>query len=150
MYNVLTVEYGLWIVSMDYSDYISFIFLDFLVGAWRIFSCCMWTLSCGLWDLVPWPRIEPRPLHWEHSLTRWTAREVPSFSLLKHLFSELNCNFSFWLRYQCRYSFLWIFLIYVSEFNPSHSHKSYKGCFIWSNMSGNQSISSISFLETSL
>ena len=21
----------------------------------------MWTLSCGMWDLVPWPRIEPGP-----------------------------------------------------------------------------------------
>ena len=24
------------------------------------------TLSCGVRDLVPWPSIEPRPLHWEH------------------------------------------------------------------------------------
>ena len=23
-------------------------------------------LSCDMWDLVPWPGIEPRPLHWEH------------------------------------------------------------------------------------
>ena len=37
-------------------------------------SCSTWDLlltmacellSCGLWDLVPWPGIEPGPLHWE-------------------------------------------------------------------------------------
>ena len=26
----------------------------------RIFSCSIWTLSCGMWDLIPWPGIEPR------------------------------------------------------------------------------------------
>ena len=30
-----------------------------------IFSCCVWALSCSVWDLVPWPGGEPRPLHWE-------------------------------------------------------------------------------------
>ena len=25
-------------------------------------------LSCGMWDLVPWPGIEPWPLHWEHGV----------------------------------------------------------------------------------
>ena len=25
----------------------------------------MWTLSCSMWDLVPWPGIEPGPLLWE-------------------------------------------------------------------------------------
>ena len=35
-------------------------------------------LSCNMWDLVPWPGIEPRALHWEHkSLSHWTTREVP-------------------------------------------------------------------------
>ena len=32
-----------------------------LVAKHGIFRCGMWTLSCGMWDLVPWPRIEPRP-----------------------------------------------------------------------------------------
>ena len=31
-----------------------------LVATFRIFSCGMWTLSCGIWDLVPWAEIEPR------------------------------------------------------------------------------------------
>ena len=49
-----------------------------LVAAGVIFSCCLGTLSCGMWDLVPWPRIEPRPL----ALGAWspshcTTREVP-------------------------------------------------------------------------
>ena len=26
----------------------------------RIFSCSIGTLSCGMWDLIPWPGIEPR------------------------------------------------------------------------------------------
>ena len=30
-----------------------------------------------MWDLVPWPGIEPSPLHWEHSVNHWTTREVP-------------------------------------------------------------------------
>ena len=31
-------------------------------------SCSMWTLSCGMWDLVPCPGIKPGPLHWECGL----------------------------------------------------------------------------------
>ena len=27
--------------------------------------CYIQSLICGLWDLVPRPGIEPRPLHWE-------------------------------------------------------------------------------------
>ena len=33
-----------------------------------IFNCSIHTLSCGMWDLVPWPRIEPRP----PALGAWT------------------------------------------------------------------------------
>ena len=36
-----------------------------IFGASRIFSFGMQTLGCGMWDLVPWPGIKPRPLHWE-------------------------------------------------------------------------------------
>ena len=45
-----------------------------MVAAHRIFSC-------GMWDLVLGPGVEPRPLAlgaW--SLSRWTAREVPALS----------------------------------------------------------------------
>ena len=34
-------------------------------------------LSCGIWDLVPWPGIKPGPLALGmHSLSHWTTREV--------------------------------------------------------------------------
>ena len=35
-------------------------------------------LSCGMWDLVPWPGIEPwPPTLGAQSLSQWTTREVP-------------------------------------------------------------------------
>ena len=39
--------------------------------------CSMQALSCGMWDLVPGPGIEPGPPAWgAWSLRHWTAREV--------------------------------------------------------------------------
>ena len=36
-------------------------------------------LSCGMWDLVPWPGIElGRPALGAWSLSHWTTREAPS------------------------------------------------------------------------
>ena len=35
------------------------------VEACGILSCSMQTLNCGRWDLVPWPGMESRSLHWE-------------------------------------------------------------------------------------
>ena len=44
----------------------------------EIFSCNMLTLSCGVWGLVPQPRIEPRTSAARpRRPDRWTAREVP-------------------------------------------------------------------------
>ena len=37
-------------------------------AACGIFNCSLHTLSCGVWDLVPWPRIEPMP----PALGAWT------------------------------------------------------------------------------
>ena len=34
--------------------------------------------------LVPWPGIEPCPLHWKCSLTHWTSREVSAFSFVDY------------------------------------------------------------------
>ena len=45
----------------------------------------MWTLSCAMWDLVPWQVIEsgPSPLGaW--SLSHWTTREVPRSIKIKY------------------------------------------------------------------
>ena len=55
-----------------------FIWLDWvLVAVCRIFSCSIHTLSCSMWDLVSWPRIEPGPpALGDHSLSHWTTREV--------------------------------------------------------------------------
>ena len=49
-------------------------------------------VSCGMWDLVPWPGIEPRPPALEaQSLSHWTTREVPGlFSW--HLMSNSNAR----------------------------------------------------------
>ena len=49
-----------------------------LVGACRILSFSMQTLHCRMWDLVPWPQMEPRPpALGTQSLTHWSIREVP-------------------------------------------------------------------------
>ena len=51
--------------------------LPSLVAACKIFylSFGMQTLSWGLWDLVPWPRIEPRPFALgARSPSHWTTR----------------------------------------------------------------------------
>ena len=54
-----------------------------LVEVHRIFSCRMWTLSCGMWDLVPWPEIRPsHPTLEVWSLNHWIMREVPYFIYL--------------------------------------------------------------------
>ena len=50
------------------------------IAASRIFRYGMWTLSCSIWDLVPWPAIEPGP----PALGGWifshkTTREVPTW-----------------------------------------------------------------------
>ena len=60
-----------------------------LVTACGIFSCGMRTLTCSMWDLVPWPGIEPGPSAlgaW--SLSHWTTREV---SVLSFSWEESWC-----------------------------------------------------------
>ena len=42
------------------------------------------SLSCCMWDLVPWPGTEPRPpALGAQSVNHWTTREVPQFWILK-------------------------------------------------------------------
>ena len=53
-----------------------------------IFSSNMRTLSCDIWDPVPWPGIEPRtPALGTRSLSHWTNREVPMSMVLFGLFA---------------------------------------------------------------
>ena len=66
-----------------------------------IFICVMQTLSCGMWDLVPWPGIEPRPpaLTMCH-LSQWTSREVPqdTFNVGLHGQDRIGGgNVSYWI-----------------------------------------------------
>ena len=54
---------------------------DLLVALCKNFSCNIWTLSCSMQNLVPWPGIKPGPPAlgtW--NLSHWTTREVLSFS----------------------------------------------------------------------
>ena len=81
----------------------SLIFFVCVCVVFGMFSCSMWDLfffflvtvyrilSYGIWDLVPWSEIEPRPpaLGFQ-SLHHWTNREVPVdpflFSLRTYFF----------------------------------------------------------------
>ena len=50
------------------------------VGSLTFVAVCE-TLSCDMWDLVPWSGIEPGPPAWgTQSLSYWTTREVPPSS----------------------------------------------------------------------
>ena len=54
-----------------------------LVAAHGIFSCSMWTLSCGMWGLVPWPGIKPGPpALGAQRCSHWTTREIPIVPVL--------------------------------------------------------------------
>ena len=48
-------------------------------------------LSCSMWDLAPWPGIEPGPpALGAQSLSHWTTREVPISSFLRNLHTVLH------------------------------------------------------------
>ena len=67
---------GSWLRHVGYS---------IVIAAWGIFSCSMGTLSCGIWDLVPWPGIKPGPpALGEHFLSHWTTWEVFFFFYISH------------------------------------------------------------------
>ena len=53
----------------------------FLVAACGIFSCGTQTVSYSMWDLVPWPGIEPGPPVLGAQSLHWITREIlPSHS----------------------------------------------------------------------
>ena len=61
------------------------------VVACGIFSPGLWTLSWSLWDLVPWPRREPRPpALGALSLSHWTTIEVPKLGSFKQQFFRMG------------------------------------------------------------
>ena len=50
-----------------------------------VLSCGKQTLGCGMWDLVSWPGIEPRPSALgARILSHWTTREVPNSFYKQH------------------------------------------------------------------
>ena len=65
----------------------------------RISNYGIWTLSCSMWDLAPWPGIKPWPLAlgaWR--LSHWTSREVPGFT--NSVSYTISSHFSvFWFSY---------------------------------------------------
>ena len=78
-----------------------YFYFIYLVVAHRIFSCCMWTLTCGMWPLVPWPGIKPGPpalVVW--SLSCCTTREVPM--ILSYIPSFRNSI----IRTTCKYDLI--------------------------------------------
>jgi len=57
-----------------------------LVVACGIFTCSVQTLSCGMWDLVPQPGIEPGPPPFgAQSPSHWPTRKVPIPQILEYL-----------------------------------------------------------------
>ena len=59
-------------------------------GMQNLFSCGLRTLSYGMWDLVPWPGMEPRsPALGAWSLSHWTAREVTVYFFLHHIWRHI-------------------------------------------------------------
>ena len=74
-----------------------FFFLNIYLAVLGL-SYSMLTLSCGMWDLVPWPGIKPRPPAlggW--SLSYWTTREVSCMYLFKLQFYPDVCPGVGWL-----------------------------------------------------
>ena len=58
---------SVWPWSLSFFLKIFFIWLyGVFVAICKIFSHGMWTLSCAMWNLAPWPGM--KPLHWEHGV----------------------------------------------------------------------------------
>ena len=77
--NLLSVKIS-WSPYLFKNIYLySFIWLYLvLVVVHGVFSRCLHTLSFGMWDLVPWPGIEPGPpTLGAQSLRHCTPKEVP-------------------------------------------------------------------------
>ena len=77
---VTGVSWYLTIFFLQYlfSFYLCIWLCQVLVATWRIFSCGLWTPS--MWDLVPWPGIEPGPpALGAQSISHWTTRAVPTW-----------------------------------------------------------------------
>ena len=91
---------------------------DVLLAAYRIFSC-------GIWDLVPWPGVEPRPLHWElRVLATGPPGKFPDGFVLNLQYNGRRG------RKDCTSHLPWLYLL--SSFSATaHSFLSYDVCCHW-------------------
>ena len=87
----LFLTYNLWLYLLFFFKKYLFIWLHWVLIAGSsifvelcgIFSCSREALSYEMWDLVPWPGIEPQPpALGVRSLSHWTTREVPDYIFL--------------------------------------------------------------------
>ena len=66
------------LVTLAFPDIFLFSFLIFIwLCQALVVTPRRFDLRCSTRDLVPWPEIETRPLHWELESSHWTTREVP-------------------------------------------------------------------------
>ena len=64
------------------------------IAAYRIFRYSTWTLSCSIWDLVPWPGTVPRPT----TLGTWSlAIGPPGKSWASHIYTQRKLGNIIWL-----------------------------------------------------
>ena len=97
--HLTTSKVPIWLFKKTYFLFVIWLH-QVLVAACTIFDlhCGMQILSCGMWDLVPWPGIKPRPPAlgaW--SLSYWTTREVSCTYLFKLQFYPDVCPGVGWL-----------------------------------------------------
>ena len=99
-----------------------------LTAAHRTFSWIRWTLSCGLWDLVPQQGIEPSlPVLGVWSLSHWTTREVPGVWLSC---KELKSGFIHYLPASVRETW-WSEWFLVAKNKIQHRKPKLSGGLLW-------------------
>ena len=63
-----------------------------LSAAHRIFSCSLWTLTCGMWDLIPCSRNDPILLHCEWGVLASDHQCSPCFIFFFLPFLAMLCG----------------------------------------------------------
>ena len=94
----------------------SLFFLNIYLFIWlcQVFVLACRIFSCDVWDLVPWPGIEPRPPAlgaW--SLNHWITREVPLIALML-IFQSLGLSQVFPLEQELHF---WLLLLLLRRFS---------------------------------
>ena len=78
-YEFLFLRFYIWVILCSICCFLSFfLFKKYLIIWLDCLGCGTWTLSCDIWDLVPWPGIKLQPpVLGAQSFSHWTTREVP-------------------------------------------------------------------------